>query len=51
MEQNLLWMPEGCMTCFCLNTTHFTEYADDNTLFVVKDHMKNVLLALPEISK
>ena len=34
-----------------LNTTYFTGYADDNTPFVVRDNIGDVIKALEEIGE
>ena len=34
-----------------LKTTYFTDYAHDNTLFVVRDNITDVMKALEEIGE
>ena len=40
-----------CDIFLILNTTYFTGYADDNTLFVVGDNIVDVIKALEEIGE
>ena len=40
-----------CDMFLILKTTYFTGYADDNTPFVVRDNLENVIKALEEIGE
>ena len=40
-----------CDMFLILNTTYFTRFADDNTPFVVRDNIADVIKALEEIGE